>query len=134
MPLKYNGKLIPRAKELRRDMTPQEKHLWYDFLAKYPIRFQRQKTIGNFIADFYCCRAKLIVEVDGSQHYTENGIAYDRERTAMLSSYDLHVMRFANNEITENFDAVCQEIHTVIQERINLNSPDGFAVFPREGD
>ena len=119
MPLKYNGKLIPRAKELRCDMTPQEKRLWYDFLAKYPVRFQRQKTIGNFIADFYCYRAKLIVEVDGSQHYTENGIAYDKERTAMLNSYDLSLIRFPNNEIAEHFDDVCQSIHTVVQERIN---------------
>ncbi len=70
MSLEYNKKLIPRAKELRKNMTKQENHLWYDFLRIYPVRFQRQKTIDNYIADFYCHKAKLIIELDGSQHFT----------------------------------------------------------------
>jgi len=113
--LKYNKTLIPRAKELRHNMTRQEKHLWYDFLSKYPIRFQRQKTIGNFIADFYCHQAKLIVEVDGSQHYTDNGLVYDQERTFVLNSFGLRVIRFSNRDIDQNFDGVCSAIDEIVQ-------------------
>ena len=96
MPIEYQRKMIPRAKELRREMTPQEKRLWYDFLCDYPVRFQRQKTIGSFIADFYCFRARMIVEVDGIQHYTKQGRAYDLERSAILDRYGLKVIRFTN--------------------------------------
>ncbi|MGM9632138.1 MAG: endonuclease domain-containing protein, partial [Eubacteriales bacterium] len=70
MSLDYNKKNITLAKNLRKNATPQENHLWYDFLSKYEVRFQRQKAIDNFIADFYCHKAKLIIEIDGSQHYT----------------------------------------------------------------
>jgi very-short-patch-repair endonuclease len=110
MSLEYNKKLIPRAKKLRRNMTCQESHLWYDFLSKYPIRFQRQKTIGNFIVDFYCHKAKLAVEVDGSQHYTDEGLEYDRERTAILGGYGLRVIRFSNVDVDRNFRGVCRVI------------------------
>jgi very-short-patch-repair endonuclease len=115
MSLKYNRKLIPFAKELRRDATRQEKHLWYDFLSVYPVRFQRQKTIANYIADFYCSKAKLIIELDGSQHYTEEGIARDEKRTAALESLGLHVVRFSNLEINNNFDGVCKMIDRIVQ-------------------
>ncbi len=74
MSLKYNGKLIPRAKDLRKNATRQENHLWYDFLRTFPVRFQRQKAIDGFIADFYCHKARLIIELDGSQHYTDDGL------------------------------------------------------------
>ncbi|MDR2209042.1 MAG: endonuclease domain-containing protein [Azoarcus sp.] len=110
MPLKYLRALIPQAKKLRREMTPQEKRLWYDFLADFSPRFQRQKTIGKFIADFYCCKAKLIVEIGGSQHYTEAGLAYDAERDAILNGFGLHVIRFSNREVNENFEDVCNAI------------------------
>ncbi|MCH5185692.1 MAG: endonuclease domain-containing protein [Oscillospiraceae bacterium] len=109
--------MIPRAKELRKFATPQEKHLWYDFLSKYPIRFQRQKAIGGFIVDFYCHKAKLVIELDGSQHYTEQGKAYDDERTALLSRYNLRVLRFSNNDIDKNFKGVCTEIDNYIKSR-----------------
>ena len=92
MSLKYNGKLIPNAKELRKNATKQETHLWYDFLRSYPVRFQRQKTISGFIVDFYCHKAKLIIELDGSQHYTDEGMAYDEERTQILNQYNLQVI------------------------------------------
>ena len=118
MSLKYNQKLIPRAQELRRNMTRQEKRLWYDFLSKYPIRFQRQKTIGNFIADFYCHKAKLIIEIDGSQHYTEDGLARDRERTAILEGFDLQVIRFRNADIDEHFDRVCHLINEAVKATV----------------
>ena len=110
MSLEYNRELIPRAKELRKNMTKQEKRLWYDFLLTCPVRFQRQKTIGSFIADFYCYQAKLIVEVDGEQHETEKGKTYDAERTALLSKYDLRVIRFSNDDIDYRFEEVCRSI------------------------
>lgn len=118
MSLSYQKNLIPRAKELRSNATPQENHLWYDFLRTYPIRFQRQKTIDRFIVDFYCHRAKLVVELDGSQHFTEEGMAYDQERSDVLAGYGLYVRRFNNLEIDQNFSAVCEEIHRLVQERM----------------
>lgn len=125
MSLPYQKKMVPRAKELRRDATKQERHLWYDFLNHYPVRFQRQKTIESFIADFYCHAAGLIVELDGSQHYTEQGMQYDRERTAILEQYDLKVLRFSNNDVDENFQGVCRAIELAVQERIgNKNSAE----------
>ena len=107
MSLPYKQQLIPRAKELRKVATKEENHLWYDFLRNYPIRFQRQKTISGFIVDFYCHKAGLIVELDGSQHFTDQGKAYDMERSGILESYHLKVLRFSNHEINCNFYAVC---------------------------
>lgn len=119
MSLPYNGNLIKTAKSLRKNMTPQEKHLWYDFLRSYPVRFQRQKTIKFFIADFYCHKAKLIVEIDGSQHFSEQGMAYDNERTNILKEFDLEVIRFSNYAVNTNFEGVCVEIDRVVKRRIN---------------
>ena len=119
MSLPYNGNLIKTAKSLRKNMTPQEKHLWYDFLRSYPVRFQRQKTIKSFIADFYCHKAKLIVEIDGSQHFSEQGMAYDNERTNILKKFDLEVIRFSNYDVNTNFEGVCVEIDRVVKRRIN---------------
>ena len=124
MSLPYKQDLIPVAKELRKNMTPQENQLWYHFLRKYPVRFQRQKTIKSFIADFYCHKAKLIVEIDGSQHYTPEGLAYDKERSDVLKEYTLKVIRFSNFEINTNFDGVCEEIDRIVKERINTSSFD----------
>ena len=114
MSLAYDGKNIPFAKELRKNATPQERHLWYDFLAKYPVRFQRQKAIGSFIADFYCHRAKLVVEIDGSQHYSDEGLRSDSFRTEILESFNLKVIRFSNRDINENFEGVCAYIDSVV--------------------
>ena len=94
MSLPYRNDLIPRAKELRKCATKEEMHLWYDFLRDYPVRFQRQKTISGFIVDFYCHKAKLVIELDGSQHYTDEGLAYDMERSQVLGGYGLLVLRF----------------------------------------
>ena len=120
MSLPYKGELIPRAKELRKSATKQENHLWYDYLRTYPVRFQRQKTISGFIADFYCHSAKLVIELDGSQHYSEQGQAYDLERSAVLAEYGLFVLRFSNSDIDRRFDAVCQAIHRCVQKRIEV--------------
>ena len=116
--IKKNNKLLKNARALRREMTRHEKHLWYDFLQHYPIKIYKQKIIDNFIVDFYCHKACLIIELDGSQHYTEAGEAYDGERTNILESYGLRVLRFSNLEIDRNFQAVCDMIDKVIQERI----------------
>ena len=118
MPLIYNGKNIALAKNLRINATPQENHLWYDFLSKYEVRFQRQKAIDNFIADFYCYRAKLIIELDGSQHFTEEGKQKDEFRTEILEGYDLKVIRFTNRQIDTNFKGVCEYIDLVVKNAL----------------
>ena len=120
MSLNYSGDLIRRAKELRKAATPQERHLWYDFLSGYPVRFQRQKTIGRYIVDFYCHNAQLVVELDGSQHYEEQGIAGDAERTAYLNRQGLAVLRFSNAEVNREFYAVCEQIDRTVKERLTL--------------
>ena len=118
MSLPYKHQLIPRAKELRKNATPQENHLWYDFLRNYPVRFQRQKAIDGFIVDFYCHAAKLIIEIDGSQHYTEQGLAYDRERNAILQRYGVRIIRFSNRDINCQFRYVCDAIHQEVENRL----------------
>ena len=119
MSLPYKSELIPFAKKLRADMTPQERR--YCFLREYPIRFQRQKAIKSFIADFYCHKARLIVEIDGSQHYTEEGIAYDRERTDILKEFNLEVIRFSNSDIDDNFEGVCRMVDNQISQKLGIN-------------
>ena len=119
MSLPYKHNLISKAKVLRKNMTPQERHLWYDFLKSYPVRFQRQKAIGSYIADFYCYKASLIVEVDGSQHFTPKGLVRDCYRTEQLEEYDILVIRFSNYDVNTNFYGVCSYIDKVVKERIN---------------
>ena len=112
--LPYNRKLKARAQELRREGTPQEDKLWYQFLRKHPCRFTRQKTIGNYIVDFYCHSKKLVIELDGSQHFTDDGMEYDKIRTAFLESLGLHVLRFTNREIERSFQEVCNAIQNEV--------------------
>ena len=113
-----NPAMTPRARELRKKMTPQERHVWYDFLSKYPVRFRRQRAIESFIADFYSSDALLVIELDGSQHDTEQGMAYDRERSAIFESYGIQVLRFSNQEIDRDFEAVCHRIMNVTEQRL----------------
>ena len=115
MSLDYNKKNIPLARNLRKNATPQENHLWYDFLSKYEIRFQRQKSIGDYIADFYCHKAKLVIEIDGSQHYTPQGKQEDQFRTERLAEFGLNVIRFSNRQINTNFRGVCEYIDLVVK-------------------
>lgn len=122
MTRKHNAVLTPRAKELRKNMTSQEKQLWFGFLRTYKTRILRQKVINNFIADFYCASAKLVIELDGSQHYTNDGKEYDKERTDVLNAFGLEVIRFSNHDVDSNFQGVCQIIDTTISERIMLLS------------
>ena len=97
MQKKYNSQLVPFARQLRSEMTKEERHLWYDFLRTYPIRFSRQKVLGKYIADFYSAKVGLVIELDGSQHYEEKNMEADAARTAFLEEYDLKVIRIPNN-------------------------------------
>jgi len=114
MSLPYDGDHIPLARGLRKNATRQERHLWYDFLSSYRVRFQRQKAIASFIADFYCEKAQLVIEIDGSQHYTEKGKQYDRFRTECLENSSLKVIRFTNRQIDRHFRGVCQYIDMAV--------------------
>ena len=116
MQRKHNKDIVPTAKMLRNNMTKEEKHLWYDFLRTYPVRFSRQKILGTYIADFYCAEAKLVIELDGSGHYTEEGTHRDEERTAFLEGYGLTVIRIPNTEIHRNFRGV--RLHRVPAGRL----------------
>ena len=124
MARQYNPKLTPRAQELRKEATPQEKHLWYDFLSTHPMRFLRQRVIGSFIADFYCHEARLVIEIDGSQHFTSEGLRYDAQRTAALETLNLRVIRFTNYEVDHQFEGVCQMIDAVLIEQLYPNQSD----------
>ena len=117
MPIPKNKALLENAKELRKNMTRQERHLWYDFLRDYPVKIYKQKIIGNYIADFYCHSALLVIELDGSQHYMAEGADKDRKRTEVLEEMGIDVIRFSNREIDENFNGVCEKIDLVIKER-----------------
>jgi very-short-patch-repair endonuclease len=100
---------------LRKNMTKEERQLWYDFLKGHSVRFIRQKIIGNYIVDFYCAKANLVIELDGSQHYDEIGTIKDMERTRYLESQGLKVIRIPNNEINNNFRGVCEFIDNEVK-------------------
>ena len=122
----YNSSLKEKAQELRREMTEQENKLWYDYLRYHAIQLRRQKQFGRYIVDFYCSSAKLVVELDGSQHYTQEGIIHDRNRTAYLESLGLYVLRFTNKEVENEFDAVCARIDQCVNLRdADKNAPKG---------
>ncbi|MBQ8248632.1 MAG: endonuclease domain-containing protein [Clostridia bacterium] len=110
------------AKNLRRNMTPQENHLWYDFLQHYPVKIYKQRIIDNFIADFYCHKARLVIELDGSQHYTSKGKSHDKLRSEALEHYGLYVLRFSNSDVDNKFESVCSMIDKVIKSR-NIDEP-----------
>ncbi|MBQ8604328.1 MAG: endonuclease domain-containing protein [Oscillospiraceae bacterium] len=119
MQYKHNKQLVPLAKQLRKGMTKEERHLWYDFLRTYPVRFSRQKVIGKYIADFYSAEARLVIELDGSQHYENMNIEKDAQRTAFLESYGLIVVRIPNNEVNRNFRGVCEYIDAVVKQSLS---------------
>lgn len=112
-----NNKMLPVARRLRCEMTPQEKTLWYQFLRSYPVKIYKQRIIESFVVDFYCAEARLVIELDGSQHYTEQGKAYDEERSSIMEGYGVEVLRFTNLEVDREFDAVCERIDARIKQR-----------------
>ena len=116
--IKYNHSNIENARMLRRNMTPCERKLWYMFLKQYPVRFQRQKLIMEYIADFYCAKAKLVVELDGGGHFAPENQQNDAERTAEIESCGIKVIRFTNTEIEKEFYNVCTVIDQEIKARI----------------
>lgn len=116
-----NDKMLSNARQLRRNMTKEERHLWYDFLKDYPEHIYRQRVFGRYIVDFYCASAKLAIELDGSQHFDEAGKTYDQARTEYLNKQEIAVLRIPNNEVNRNFRGVCEYIDAAIQNRKNDN-------------
>lgn len=115
--MQHNSKLTPRAQTLRKNMTKEERKLWYDYLRNYPYRFRRQVAFGNYILDFYCAAAKLAVELDGSQHYEPEGQRYDFHRSEYLHSIGIYVLRFSNVDVLQNMRGVCHAIDMAVMER-----------------
>ena len=115
MSFSYRKENLPLARSLRRNMTKEERHLLYDFLRDYPVKFRKQVPIGNYIADFYCATAGLIIEVDGSQHYESAGKQADSVRSSYLESLGLTVVRYSNREINTEFKGVCSSIDQMVK-------------------
>ncbi len=120
----YDYRNVQLAKNLRKNMTPWERKLWYCFLKTYSVRFQRQKPIDRYIVDFYCAKAKLIIELDGSGHYETESIENDRKRTEKLESLGYKVIRFTNLDVDKNFYGVC----TVIDETVKNTLPQSASL------
>ena len=114
-----NSALVGNARTLRREMTKEERHLWYDYLRHHPAKFRRQAVFGKYIVDFYCAKAKLVIELDGSQHYEPHNQEADRIRTEYLEQFGVTVVRFANTDINQNFRGVCEYIDCQVQTRLN---------------
>ena len=114
----YDPDLQNLARNLRNNMTRQEKRLWYEFLKTYPVRFYKQRPICGYIVDFYCAKAKLIIELDGSQHFTEDGLEYDEIRSDLLEELGLEVIRYTNPQIDKEFEVVCTDIDNKVKEKI----------------
>ena len=119
--MEQNGKLKKNAQSLRKNMTKEEAHLWYQCLCRAKYRFRRQYVIGNYIVDFYCHQAKLVVELDGSQHCTPEEMEYDQKRTAFLESQGLKVVRFSNLDVIRKFRDVCDTIYQIMEARTDQN-------------
>ena len=116
---KHNPSLTKLARVLRKNMTKEEKHLWYDYLKTYPIRFLKQKVIDDYIADFYCHKARLVIELDGMQHYSKEGMIKDQVRTHRIEQRDITVMRIPNKMITDNFHGICVYIDQTVREKLD---------------
>ena len=113
----YNLRPRTPSRTLRREATPAERKLWFEFLSYLPEKFTRQKPLGTYIADFYCSSARLVIEIDGDSHFTANGEAYDAQRTAVLAGLNVRVIRFTNLEVREQFEAVCMRIQKALAEK-----------------
>lgn len=120
-----NHSLTGISKVLRRNMTEEEKRLWYDCLKNMPQTVNRQKVIGKYIVDFYCASADLVIELDGNQHATDEGLARDKARDEFLNSLGLYVLRIGNYEVNTNFNGVCEGVEAIINERVALKNRNG---------
>ena len=130
----YNKKIIRYAKVSRKNQTPWERVLWYEFLRNYPIKFQRQKVIGNYIADFYCAKAHLVIELDGGMHNIPKNQRYDSNRTNFLEKMNLQVLRISNSSIDEDFYSVCTLIDITVKKNMrNYPSGSDAASSPHKG-
>ncbi len=118
--------LLFRSRGLRQNMTKEENKLWYQFLRKYPIQFKHQYIIGSYIVDFYCYQARLIVELDGSQHYEQTEQAKDAARTAYLKSRGFQVVRYSNLDVTRSFRLVCEDIDRIARSRLETVNGSGL--------
>ena len=107
-----------RSQRLRSEQQPEERRLWYCFLNRYPVRFRRQVVLGDYIADFYCAKARLVIEPDGSQHYMPEGKAYDVRRDAILKEKGIEVMRFSDLQVNREFQNACEAIDLTVKRRI----------------
>lgn len=114
----YNSALKGTARTLRKNMTRQEKKLWYDYLRNTPEKWYRQRVIDHYIVDFFCYSARLVIELDGAQHFTVDGEEYDSVRTEILEQYQLEVLRFPNSEIDRNFRGICDLLEEKVAERM----------------
>ena len=125
--MQKNEKMKNFAQQLRKNATKEENTLWYQYLRKYSVQFRRQCILGQYIVDFYCAKARLVVELDGSQHYDIHGMAYDAQRTQYLESLGLRILRFSNTDINRNLRGVCQQIDEEVQQRYcNDPLPEGI--------
>ena len=112
--IRYRPDLKSKARSLRRELTPAERKLWFEFLRSHALKFTRQKPLGRYIADFYCAQRQLVIEVDGDSHFSDSGVRYDRERAHALQLTGIRVLRFTNLEVTEQFEGVCQRINEIL--------------------
>ena len=119
MERKHNKSLTENAKFLRNNMTKEEKHLWYDYLKNCTVKFSRQKVLGRYIADFYSAEAKLVIELDGSQHFEKENRIYDEKRTEFLEQYGIKIIRIPNNEINNNFEGICRYLDKQIEQSLS---------------
>jgi len=113
----YQLRLKEPSRALRRDPTPAERKLWFEFIRDLPHKFTRQKPLGSYIADFYCSRLRLVIEIDGDSHFTDRGDTYDAKRTAALAAVNVRVIRFTNSEVLEQFEGVCLRIEEALTEQ-----------------
>ena len=116
--MEQQNKMLRFSQELRKNLTKEERHLWYDFLKSYPIQFKRQYCIGIYIVDFYCYKARLIIELDGSQHCEPDTMEYDKYRTQYLENQGYCVLRYSNRDVWENFRGICENIDMCVKHRM----------------
>ena len=130
--MQKNEKMTSLSQNLRTNATQEENTLWYQYLRRYPIQFRRQCVFGQYIVDFYCSKALLVVELDGSQHYAPEGIQKDQARTNYLNALGIQVLRFSNAENRENLRCVCEQIDSTVNQRIQQAQGIGRAVYPQD--